>query len=159
MTIWQTTNQEPWVSALVDGAIKFKTRTQRPCVTVGTPVILHASTRWWPALNEFRNEIMGAYVDCLNELRPNLGKALGIGIISQVGPTDECVDWNDLEPWDVTWGNCAAEYMWACDPVLKFKQPFKIRGFQAPFARAKADTITLMHELNPEVAEFLEGIK
>jgi hypothetical protein len=153
--IWQTTNQEPWVSALIDGAIKFKTRNRRPHIVPGTPVILHASTRLWPEWREFRNSIMESYIEKLDRLKQNLGMALGIGIISQVDITAECYGWDDLEAWDVTWGNCAAKYAWACNPIYRFTQPFKIRGFQAPFVRAKKETVEKMFDLNPEVREFL----
>lgn len=156
ITIWQTTNQEPWVSALIDGAIKFKTRTQKPCIPIGSPVILHASTKLWPDWREFENEIMEPYIVRIRQSKQNLGMALGIGIISQVGLTQELCDFEDLIPWDVAWGNCAAEYMWACDPILRFTQPFKIRGFQAPFVRAKEETIEKMLNLNPEIKKWLK---
>jgi len=138
--IWQTTNQEPWVSALVDGVIAFKTRTSKPCVPVGAPVLLHASTKVWPAWREFRNPIMRRYAEAMTP--STRGRVLGVGIVSRICLASEYSK-KARRPWDMFWGNCCATWAWACDPIIKLDTPVKICGFQAPFARQSPKRLKL----------------
>ena len=150
--IWQTTNQEPWVSALVNGDILFKTRTSRPVVPVGAKLLLHASTKIWPAWEHFTNRTMQRYASLIPQLRKETcGKIIGVGTVSLVCPTSRLPRSWSVKPWDVTWGNCAAPWAWTCEAIVRLETPVKARGFQAPFCRAKQETIDLVRELNPGV--------
>lgn len=154
MDIWQTTNQEPWVTAFVEGAIKFKTRTSPIYAPVGSPILLHCSTKLWPAWREFDNKVMLRYVERLPELRRNLGHVIAVATLSHIGTFSDYSN-EDLLPWKVTWGNCAAFYTWECSDILILKTPVKARGFQAPFCRAKPDTVKRVLSANPKAARIL----
>ena len=161
--VWQTTNQQPWVSAFVDGAIKFKTRNMKPPEkAIGCPVLLHASTKIWPDWLMVDNPVMRSYADRMQELRKEtFGKVLAVGILHSIR-TSDTVSSKDLRPWDMAdrygsqW-NCAAAWAWNCRQILRLTNPVKIRGFQAPFARAKEESIQAVLAANPEAADILQG--
>ena len=151
--IWQTTNQEPWTSALVDGAIKFKTRTQKPTVPIGAPVLLHASTRPWPDIYWLTYPVMKRYVEAMGT--DTRGKVLGIGIMARVCLASDYPA-KDRAPWNTAQGNCCAMWAWACSWILKLAQPVKARGFQVPFGRAKPETVKAVLAANPGVKAWLQ---
>lgn len=160
--IWQTTNQQPWVQGLIEGVITCKTRTSKPCVPVGAMVFLHTSkSKLWP-LWKGLNWVRHYNMDPANWQR---GKIIGTAIVSEVGLTADIMRPRESRHWDVDMihysrpgynFNSAAQWTVRFKDILPLDVPIECRGFQAPFARAKADVIKKVLLHNPEVCEYLE---
>ena len=150
--IWQTTNQEPWVTAMCDRIIQFKTRMKRVTVKPGTPVFLHASTKLWPAHADLVHPAMRNLLDFeMDRLKSNMGHILAVGIVSDIMPIRD-VPMEEWGPWETNWGGtryCVADYAWYCTPLHVLNKPVPARGFQAPFCRAKPEVIQLAYRKNP----------
>lgn len=153
--IWQTTNQQPWVYALSHGIITAKTRMSQPCVPVGSLVFLHASKsrlwKYWQGLK------------WASEIDP---KDFERGTIEAVAVVEK-VDWSDLvlkkgeyKYWDVYENgnfvyNSVGQYAIRFKNITPLKVPVAAKGFQAPFARAKEETVKRVLKSNPELKSYL----
>lgn len=144
--IWQTTNQQPWVEALACGLITVKTRVMQPVVPIGATVFLHASKsrlwRFWRNLN------------WTTRMDPNSwdrGKIVAVAEVEDVGPSKEILKNKEWKFWNVSgqnpW-NSAAGWSIRFKNIHRLKTPVEAKGFQAPFARAKKETIEKVLELN-----------
>lgn len=154
--IWQTTNQQPWVSALADGLITAKTRRSKPSVPVGATVLLHASKNLWPDCDG----LVWAQ-DTLDDFRDlPRGAVLAVATVEAVGRTENILRPDEYVWWDVVFSvtrsyNSAAEWTVRFKDIVPLVSPIPARGFQPPFYRAKKETIDKILEQNPELRERL----
>lgn len=149
--IWQTTNQEPWVEAILSKRVPGKTRTTKPIVPIGVTVLLHTSKKRWPDWKwlKWSHEV--------NFSKLHLGHIVGIAKVSNVGLSSELLSAKDYNHWECLdnfseW-NCAAEWTVLFSDVIRLKTPVKARGFQAPYCRAKQETIDAINSNNNGILE------
>src|SRR5579871_1792702 len=149
--IWQTTNQQPWASALADGLITVKTRTAQPSVLPGDTVLLHASKsgvwRDWRGLSWTKD------IDVPKLPR---GVILAIATVEAVGPSEHLMTKSEKKLWKVKApaGNydSRAYYAIRYRDITKLGVPVPVDGMLTPFARAKDTTIKKLLKLNPKLA-------
>lgn len=146
--IWQTTNLQPWIEALASNLISIKTRTSFPVVPIGAIVFLHASkSKVWPYWSGLS---WAAKLDPKNWDR---GKIVAIAEVENVGLSNKIFKNTEKKFWEVE-DDCA--YIWSsiAEWAIRFKNihrlkiPVETRGFQAPFVRAKQETIEKVLKLN-----------
>jgi len=161
--IWQTTNQQPWVQAIVDGLITAKTRTTKPCVPEGSVILLHASKsslwRYWRGLK---------WVDKLKSPIKEIprGKVVAVATVKKVGLSERVLKKGEYKYWDVynyvneqgnLFYNSVARYAIRFSNVVSLKSPVDAKGFQAPFARAKPQTVVDILDANPSLEDTVYG--
>jgi hypothetical protein len=157
--IWQTTNQQPWVEALASGLITAKTRTSYPVVPIGAKVLLHASkSRLWPHHRGL------SWTLGMDPKKWDRGNIVAVAEVVNVGPSNRVLTRNEQMFWDVFYidsggavvkYNSVAEWTVRFKNIKRLKNPVPAKGFLAPFARAKEDTIKEVIKQNPEIKEFL----
>lgn len=161
--IWQTTNQQPWVSALADGLITIKTRIAQPHVPVGATVFLHASkSDVWPHWRGL------AWIDGLDLDVRKLprGVILAVATVKSVGLTADLMKDRERKFWYVDYEksdgqvidyDSAAEFAVRFVDVVKLKKPVAVKGMLTPFAHAKDETVKAVIKANPPLRKRLEA--
>lgn len=149
MEIWQTTNQQPWVEAVLSGLTTVKTRTSKPVVPIGAFVLLHASKTMWP---EWRNL---SWAEPWDPSKLNLGMVVGVARTCSVAPSEMLMTTRERKVFDVPWGNCAAYWGVKFDRIHRLPKPVPAKGFQAPFARARPETVRAVLRSNPGVRDWI----
>lgn len=158
-TIYQTTNQQPWVEALAAGLITAKTRIAEPHVPVGATVFLHASKSrlWkdWPGLEWTKD---------MDMKKLDRGTIVAVATVEAVGPSDQILTKAEKKFWDVRYPygagttlgyNSVAPWTVRFTNIQRLKTPVAVKGMLAPFARAKEDTIKMVLDANPELKSRL----
>jgi len=152
--VFQTTNQEPWVEAVLSGRVTAKTRTSKPNIRPGDVVLLHASKSMWPGWRNIK-WASGAGVD---PKRLHLGCVVGVATVKAVAPSREMLSAREARAWDLDNGrNCAAEWAVRFEDIVRLENPVPARGFQAPYCRAKRETVESVAAANPCLRERLLG--
>lgn len=151
LEIWQTTNQEPWVEALLSGKIGVKTRTSRPVVPLDAFVLLHASKAMWRGwkdllwTGDFDKSVL--YPGCI----------VGVAKVADKGITSRIITKDQRKWWDLKGGrNCAAEFAVRFKNIHRLKTPVPTKGFQSPFCRAKDETVEALIKANPYLRDLPE---
>lgn len=158
--IWQTTNQQPWVTALADGRIKVKTRNVESSLPVGATVFLHASKSsvWkdWRGLKWARK---------LDVPKLPRGVIVAVATVKAVGHSDAVLTSRERPYWDVEYVdrngvhviyNSAASFAVRFKDVVKLKKPVAVTGMLTPFAHAKDATVKKVIKANPSLRKRLE---
>lgn len=158
--IWQTTNQQPWVEALASGLITAKTRTSYPTVPIGAKVLLHASkSRLWKYYKGL------TWTKDMDPKKWDRGTVVAVAEVAGVGPSDRMLTRDEEAFWDVYYTdsngftvnyNSVADWTVRFKNIKRLKKPVQAKGFLAPFARAKEDTIKEVIKQNPDVKNFLQ---
>jgi hypothetical protein len=148
--IWQTTNMQPWVEALLSGRTTVKTRSGRPAVPVGAVVLLHASKT-----KTFKRFDMFPWIGNIDfdALKASMGCVCGIGVVKTIGHSLAIMTAKERKLFTSSDGEfCGATYGIKYHSLVRLKVPVPTVGFQAPFARAKPETIEAVIKFNPAAA-------
>jgi hypothetical protein len=153
MEIWQTTNQQPWVEAVLSGRTAVKTRTTSIHAPLGAVVLLHASKhRLWP---DWHYLSWADDID-LDALKATMGCVCGIATIVDIGESEQMLTAREWKAFTFrNGGGCPAQYGVRFDDIRRLAVPVPIRGFQLPYARAKAETIDAVAAANKDVRKLL----
>lgn len=149
MTIWQTTNKEPWVWGLVNGLFLVKTRNSEPVVPVGSVVFLHTSKSMWPYWPGL------SWTKGIKKKELNLGCITGLATVEAKGLSQDIITKEELKFFRLENYNCAGIYAVRFSNILKLKNPVPTRGFQSPFCRAAVETYDKVVELNQEAKDYM----
>lgn len=134
--IWQTSNKQPWVEALLTGVTVFKTRSLGIYVPPeGTIVLLHASTSLYPGWKNYK------WTDNMDVQNLKRGGIVGIAILGKhvmASPRTMGKSWRAFKTRD---GQGRPNYL-----AIEFQHirrtPFiQCKGKQVPFHRADKEVV------------------